>query len=234
MNGHNKHNWYKFSQTINENELNKLVNYCINTVWKRYDTMTFEEKYSTYNMKLLIQNEEDLQKLIEKYDENTEELIFQKMQEELERRENIIYNKRKKNQNTQSTETIGTYDEESTKSETPFQGNVIKRLNEIKDWNVHGGGNTPEQFNKYMETSIFQKLFKNAKEVPETIKVYRGVPNVKTQIRQGDYVTPQIDYARNYVKNNKGIILSSIIPTKDLIIGRVHDINAIGLIYSPK
>ena len=114
---------------------------------------------------------------------------------------------------------------------------VLKRLSEIKNWDVHGvNDNTNETRNKFIETQIFTALFGyKLKEPPETTTVYRGVARADAGVRPGDYVTPSRSYARSYLRGKKGAVLTEELPTDDLVINSTsHGYEAVELVYLPR
>jgi hypothetical protein len=72
----------------------------------------------------------------------------------------------------------------------------------------------------------------NAVKFPDTIRVYRGVNSNVADIRPGDYVTLDRDYARSYVRGKFGMIKTAILNTADLYLMRA-DPGGTGLLYWP-
>lgn len=106
-----------------------------------------------------------------------------------------------------------------------------KRLNEWKNHNVYAGGGTDENILKYRETYMVSQWY--GKEVPKEVEVYRGVPLPNAKLRPGEYVTPDKDYARSYMRGKFGSIVKDVIPAKDLIVTEVWG-TAPHYIYYPK
>jgi len=131
----------------------------------------------------------------------------------------------------------GTFTDVDYLSQTsPFK-NVQKRLSEIRNWNVQGVTIwTDENYNKYIETQIFNNLFGYKSTVPpETITVYRGVSRADAEIRTGDYVTPDKSYARSYMRGKKGAVIKETLPTDDLIVSKIpYNYESVELVYYPR
>lgn len=292
-------NWYKKYKissnetSVSDEEITRIATYCIDYVWKKEWRMFKsdpESKYSFYNMRLMIDNEQQLSDLMYKYDEEVYEKIQLRIEQILEERENRIFKRRKSKfsddpienvrnmirgktweqakhtvsemtpagkftdkkyvPDDEMAETIfqklynvhffGTFiDIDLLRSVSPFSGSdgkpVMKRLGEIRN---HGSFSSEredkEGNNRYIETQLFLHLFGNVKTPPKTIKVYRGTSNPNSKIRPGDYVTPDRDYARHYVRGNAGVIIGDVVPVQDLIISKIpYDFGAVELVYYP-
>ena len=137
---------------------------------------------------------------------------------------------------------------ESLKESSPcidFQtgARAVKRLSEIRNWELHGTKRTNDDLQnavndqKYEETQVCHSLFGFKRETPpEMIEVYRGVPRPGVQLRPGDYVTPNRSHARGYIRGGKGVIVRETVKTDDLVIAKfeVGDYNTPYFIYYPR
>lgn len=112
---------------------------------------------------------------------------------------------------------------------------IIKYLNEIFPENRF---DRIKKGNNYLhEDGIHSALFGTniSDNKIKTLKVYRGTSNPHAVIRPGDFVTPDKDYARDYIRGNYGVIISTELHLDDLIISKApFGYNSIELIYYPK
>lgn len=107
---------------------------------------------------------------------------------------------------------------------------IIKRLNQVCEDAIKSNLNNSE------EKGIFQTFFQG-KKINENskIKVYRGTSNPHGVIRPGDFVTPDIDYARDYIRGPAGVVIESELLIEDCIVSKKpFDYDSIELIFYPK
>lgn len=111
----------------------------------------------------------------------------------------------------------------------PFGNKVIKRLGEVCE-------EAKLDKNNRTQVEIYESLFKNCEiDINSKIKVYRGTSNPHAKIRFGDFVTPDMDYARDYIRGPSGVIIESEIFLRDLIVSKKpFEFKSIELIYYPK
>ena len=285
-------NWYKKAQIPNESALRELAIRLIKEVWRRFPSQDYDERYNAYNMRLMIDNEEDLSTLKSRFGEDAQEMIDGLIDDELFKAEQKVYKRREKkikggdelqhirdavrgknweqakleiaklripniSDEEQDVEDekaeeffrslyVTTYggtfvDLEMVRQNSSFRDPatgeyVLKRLSEIKQWKQYGAGTeSDEELNRYHETQLWNALFGSAKSAPPSIKVYRGVVKAGAEIRPGDYVTPDVDYARAYMRGKSGAVISAILPIDDLILSNIpYGYEAVELVYYPR
>jgi hypothetical protein len=108
---------------------------------------------------------------------------------------------------------------------------IIKRLNQVCE------EAQKNSLNLYsVEKMIFKSLFQGKKiDGNSEIKVYRGTSNPHAVIRPGDFVTPDIDYARDYIRGPAGVVIESELLIKDCIVSKKpFDYESIELIFYPE
>ena len=113
----------------------------------------------------------------------------------------------------------------------------VKRLNEVKNWNLHSLGkiDSNDRSMKYEETQFFNEVFGwKRKSVPDVVEVYRGVSRADAALRPGDFVTLTRRYARSYIRGKKGAILRHTVPSEDLIVYKLDYPEQSEFIYYPK
>jgi len=130
---------------------------------------------------------------------------------------------------------------ESIKRSSPYiQDNqrYVKRLSEIKAVpyeQMKGDKNGRiEDIDQYNETLLLRHIlgWKEDKP-PEYVEIYRGVSRADAELRPGDYVTFNREYARGYVRGNVGKIIRQKVKSDDLIIMKLDsDMNE--FIYYPR
>jgi hypothetical protein len=109
----NSKNWYATYKIAQENpiqevpaqeiltdaKITEIADYCINYVWRQY-AYDFKQdpssKYSDYNIRLMVDNEEPLNTLIWKYGEENKYKIEKRITQRLEELENKAFQKKKK------------------------------------------------------------------------------------------------------------------------------------------
>jgi len=109
---------------------------------------------------------------------------------------------------------------------------VVKRLDEVL---AHGRDfSHASDINSTHAKGIHDALSTRLDKRNEHIKVYRGTSTPHALIRQGDFVTPDKDYARDYIRGNDGVVITDTLPIADLVVSKIpFDYNSVELIYYP-
>jgi len=96
-------NWYsqfkKSEEILTEEKMMQIADYCINYIWRQYAydfKVNPESKYSDYNIRLMIDNEEVLNTLIWKYGEENKYKIEKKITQRLAELEDKAFQRKQK------------------------------------------------------------------------------------------------------------------------------------------
>ncbi len=105
------------------------------------------------------------------------------------------------------------------------------RLSDADDTLAPEGDDYTARMSRMEKRMLLQHYFPDG--VPATVTVYRGVPRPDVVIKAGDYCTLDRGVARAYLRGKHGVILTSQLPSRDLIVAK-PDTGGTELVYWPE